>query len=63
MFTSKSIDREQKLKFLFNIYDMDGDGYICNTELFDVSRIASICTYRVSKNFPHVSANSTVKLI
>jgi len=39
MFTSKSIDREQKLKFLFNIYDMDGDGFICNTELFDVLKM------------------------
>ena len=36
MFTTKNIDREKKLKFLFNIYDMDSDGFICNTELFEV---------------------------
>ena len=37
MFTMKNVDREKKLKFLFNIYDMDSDGLISNTELFTVS--------------------------
>jgi len=39
MFTTKNIDREKKLKFLFNIYDMDSDGYICNSELFEVLKM------------------------
>ena len=36
MFTMKNVEREKKLKFLFNIYDMDSDGLISNTELFTV---------------------------
>lgn len=39
MFTTKNIDREKKLKFLFNIYDMDRDGFICNKELFEVLKM------------------------
>ncbi|KAM0675718.1 hypothetical protein GVAV_000493 [Gurleya vavrai] len=30
-----------KLKFLFNIYDTDGDGFICNFELYDILEILS----------------------
>ena len=37
MFTTKNVDREKKLKFLFSIYDMDRDGLISNQELFEVS--------------------------
>merc|ERR1712242_600508 len=36
MFTTKNVDRDKKLEFLFNIYDMDRDGFICNSELFEV---------------------------
>ena len=36
MFTMKNVDKERKLRFLFNIYDMDGDGFISNAELFKV---------------------------
>lgn len=39
MFTMKNVDREKKLKFLFNIYDMDNDGLISNTELFTVLKM------------------------
>ena len=41
MFTMKNVDRDKKLKFLFNIYDMDSDGYISNSELFTVSELIS----------------------
>merc|ERR1711893_211257 len=37
MFTMKNVDKEKKLKFLFNIYDVDSDGLISNSELFTVS--------------------------
>merc|ERR1711872_435560 len=39
MFTMKNVDRDRKLKFLFNIYDMDSDGYISNSELFTVLKM------------------------
>jgi len=39
MFTMKNVEREKKLKFLFNIYDMDSDGLISNTELFTVLKM------------------------
>ncbi|XP_049752098.1 calcineurin subunit B type 2 [Elephas maximus indicus] len=32
-------NEEQKLRFAFNIYDMDKDGYISNGELFQVLRM------------------------
>ena len=35
-FAVRDQDREQKLQFLFRIYDMDRDGYISNGELFQV---------------------------
>ena len=38
MFTTKNVDRDKKLEFLFNIYDMDRDGFICNSELFEVEK-------------------------
>ena len=37
MFTTKNVDRDKKLKFLFSIYDTDRDGLIKNAELFEVS--------------------------
>jgi serine/threonine-protein phosphatase 2B regulatory subunit len=46
MFTMKNVDREKKLKFLFNIYDMDNDGLISNTELFTVSKKLKIETVK-----------------
>merc|ERR1711971_568811 len=34
---SKDLDQKQKkLRFMFNIYDIDNDGYISNGELFQV---------------------------
>merc|ERR1712106_983592 len=39
MFTMKNVEREKKLRFLFNIYDMDNDGLISNTELFTVLKM------------------------
>ena len=36
MFTMKNVERERKLRFLFDIYDIDGDGLICNSELYKV---------------------------
>ena len=30
-------DKESKLRFAFSIYDIDGDGFISNGELFQVS--------------------------
>ena len=36
MFTTKNVDKLKKLKFLFNIYDLDRDGLISNSELFQV---------------------------
>ena len=36
MFTTKNVDKQKKLKFLFNIYDLDRDGLISNSELFQV---------------------------
>merc|ERR1712107_497515 len=39
MFTTKNVDREKKLKFLFSIYDMDRDGLISNQELFEVLKL------------------------
>ena len=36
MFTMKNVERERKLRFLFDIYDIDGDGFICNSELYKV---------------------------
>merc|ERR1711878_112233 len=35
MFTTKNVDREKKLRFLFSIYDTDRDGLIRNAELFE----------------------------
>ncbi|XP_015979388.1 calcineurin subunit B type 2 [Rousettus aegyptiacus] len=32
-------DKEQKLRFAFNIYDIDRDGYISNGELFQVLKM------------------------
>ncbi|XP_008140064.2 calcineurin subunit B type 2 [Eptesicus fuscus] len=32
-------DEEQKLRFAFNVYDMDKDGYISNGELFQVLKM------------------------
>eukprot|EP01147_Barroeca_monosierra_P006942 gene6942-7602_t len=32
-------DREKKLRFAFQIYDVDGDGYISNGELFQVLKL------------------------
>ncbi|XP_011364591.1 calcineurin subunit B type 2 [Pteropus medius] len=32
-------DKEQKLRFAFNIYDIDKDGYISNGELFQVLKM------------------------
>jgi len=37
-FTQKG-NKENKLKFAFQIYDIDGDGYISNGELFQVLKI------------------------
>ena len=42
MFTTKNVDREKKLKFLFSIYDTDRDGFIRNSELFEVRISISI---------------------
>merc|ERR1711935_444743 len=39
MFTMKNDDRERKLRFLFDIYDMDGDGVISNGELYSVLKM------------------------
>merc|ERR1711953_1065114 len=39
MFTMKHVDRERKLRFLFDIYDIDGDGLICNSELYKVLKM------------------------
>ena len=39
MFTMKNVERERKLRFLFDIYDIDGDGLICNSELYKVDRV------------------------
>ena len=39
MFTTKNVDKQKKLKFLFNIYDLDRDGLISNSELFQVETI------------------------
>nr|ALS04147.1 calcineurin subunit B isoform 1 [Acartia pacifica] len=39
MFVVKSTEREQKLKFLFSVYDLDGDGLIANDELFTVLKM------------------------
>merc|ERR1712241_1205019 len=39
MFTTKNVDRDKKLKFLFNIYDLDRDGLISNSELFQVDLV------------------------
>ena len=38
MFTTKNVDKQKKLKFLFNIYDLDRDGLISNSELFQVQK-------------------------
>ena len=38
MFTMKNVERERKLRFLFDIYDIDGDGFICNSELYKVRK-------------------------
>ena len=48
MFTTKNVDKQKKLKFLFNIYDLDRDGLISNSELFQVGLhgfITVICKY------------------
>ena len=37
MFAVKTTEKEKKLRFMFNIYDMDEDGYISNGELFKVA--------------------------
>jgi len=36
MFTMKNVEKARKLRFLFDIYDMDGDGLISNSELYTV---------------------------
>ena len=35
-FAIRDNDQEQRLKFIFRIYDMDRDGFISNGELFQV---------------------------
>jgi serine/threonine-protein phosphatase 2B regulatory subunit len=32
-------NEEEKIKFVFKIYDMNGDGYISNGELFQVIKM------------------------
>jgi len=39
LFVVKNSDRDQKLKFLFSVYDLDGDGLIGNDELFTVLKM------------------------
>ena len=43
MFTMKNVERERKLRFLFDIYDIDGDGLICNSELYKVGECQQRC--------------------
>eukprot|EP00164_Ancoracysta_twista_P002387 GFYU01003162.1.p2 GENE.GFYU01003162.1~~GFYU01003162.1.p2 ORF type:complete len:180 (+),score=67.82 GFYU01003162.1:34-573(+) len=38
IFTTKG-HKEAKLQFAFKVYDIDGDGYICNKELFEVLKM------------------------
>lgn len=38
-FAIRDNDHEQRLKFIFRIYDMDRDGFISNGELFQVMMI------------------------
>ena len=42
MFTMKNVEKARKLRFLFDIYDMDGDGLISNSELYTVSEQSRI---------------------
>jgi len=39
MFVASNSDREQKLQFLFSVYDLDGDGLIGNAELYTVLKM------------------------
>ena len=50
MFTTKNVDKQKKLKFLFNIYDLDRDGLISNSELFQVVESSGVY-------FSHLTAN------
>merc|ERR1711864_53537 len=54
MFTVTNVDREKRLRFLFNIYDMDNDGFISNGELFTVLQMM------VGKNLKDVQLQQIV---
>jgi len=54
MFTVTNVDREKRLRFLFNIYDMDNDGLISNGELFTVLQMM------VGKNLKEVQLQQIV---
>ena len=47
--------RERKLRFLFDIYDMDGDGVISNGELYSVGGAQQ--SYKLSWKCPLLSTN------
>jgi hypothetical protein len=42
---------DRKLRFAFNVYDLDKDGFISNEELYEVSH---------SRNFSHILVNFTL---
>ena len=50
MFTMKNVERERKLRFLFDIYDIDGDGLICNSELYKVGECQQHCRLSICKD-------------
>lgn len=44
---------EEKLKFSFNIYDIDGNGFISRNEMFAILSVRSFCNTGRKKDFIH----------
>ena len=62
MFTMKNVERERKLRFLFDIYDIDGDGLICNSELYKVGECQQLCRLSICKYIGWVDKINFVSL-
>ena len=49
---ASTADKEEKLRFAFEVYDVNRDGYISNGDLFSVSLLAALASDYMSAVFP-----------